>query len=37
MRLNKLYELIHNSSNHQTVKKASVEVRFCDIIDKVKK
>lgn len=35
MRLNKLYELIHNSSHHQSIKKASVEVRFCEINDEV--
>jgi hypothetical protein len=35
MRLNKLNELIHNSSKHQNCTKASVEVHFHEIIDKV--
>lgn len=35
MRLNKLYELIHNSSYHQNIRKACVEVHFCEIIDQV--
>nr|AAS90118.1 condensin subunit [Tetrahymena thermophila] len=34
MRLKKLEQLIHNSSKHQNVKKASVEVTFHEIRDK---
>lgn len=37
MRLNKLYELIHSSAKHQNIKKASVEVKFQEILDTVKK
>lgn len=33
MRLNKLFELIHSSANHQNIKKASVEVTFLEILD----
>eukprot|EP01018_Ginkgo_biloba_P007650 Gb_03310 [translate_table: standard] len=33
MRLNKVSELIHNSSNHQNLEKASVSVHFQEIID----
>ncbi|KAH9321111.1 hypothetical protein KI387_015750, partial [Taxus chinensis] len=33
MRLNKVSELIHNSSNHQNLDKASVSVHFQEIID----
>jgi len=37
MRLNKLAELIHNSKAHQNLPKASVQVTFREIIDKVLK
>ena len=37
MRLNKLNELIHNSSKYSNFNKASVEVHFQEIIDKVNK
>ncbi|CAL9187640.1 unnamed protein product [Musa hybrid cultivar] len=33
MRLNKVSELIHNSSNHQNLESAGVSVRFQEIID----
>jgi len=33
MRLNKVSELIHNSTNHQNLEKASVSVHFQEIID----
>ncbi|KMZ71392.1 Structural maintenance of chromosomes protein [Zostera marina] len=33
MRLNKVSELIHNSSNHQNLEKAEVSVHFQEIID----
>lgn len=33
MRLNKVSELIHNSTNHQNLDKASVSVHFQEIID----
>lgn len=35
MRLNKVSELIHNSTNHQNLDKASVSVHFQEIIDLV--
>jgi chromosome segregation ATPase len=35
MRLNKVSELIHNSTNHQNLDKASVSVHFKEIIDLV--
>ena len=34
MRLNKLEQLIHSSSNHQQQDKAIVEVHFQEILDK---
>jgi hypothetical protein len=36
MRLNKVSELIHNSTNHQNLDKAAVSVHFQEIIDLVK-
>ena len=36
MRLNKLNELIHNSGKHQNLAKASVQVTFQEILDKVR-
>lgn len=35
MRLNKVSELIHNSTNHQNLDSAGVSVQFEEIIDKV--
>ena len=35
MRLNKVSELIHNSTNHQNVDSAAVSVHFQEIIDLV--
>ena len=35
MRLNKVSELIHNSSNHQNLDSAGVSVHFQEIIDLV--
>lgn len=35
MRLNKVSELIHNSSNHQNLDSAGVSVHFQEIIDMV--
>ena len=35
MRLNKVSELIHNSTNHQNLDKASVSVHFQEIVDLV--
>lgn len=35
MRLNKVSELIHNSSNHQNLESAGVSVHFQEIIDLV--
>lgn len=36
MRLNKVSELIHNSTNHQNLDSAGVSVQFEEIIDLVK-
>ena len=35
LRLNKVSELIHNSTHHQNVPMARVSVHFVEIIDKV--
>lgn len=35
MRLNKVSELIHNSTNHQNLDSAGVSVHFQEIIDMV--
>jgi chromosome segregation ATPase len=35
MRLNKVSELIHNSSNHQNLDSAGVSVHFQEIVDSV--
>lgn len=35
MRLNKVSELIHNSTNHQNLDSAGVSVQFEEIIDMV--
>lgn len=35
MRLNKVSELIHNSTNHQNLESAGVSVHFQEIIDMV--
>lgn len=35
MRLNKVSELIHNSTNHQNLESAGVSVHFQEIIDLV--
>lgn len=35
LRLNKVSELIHNSTNHQNLPMAKVSVHFVEIIDKV--
>lgn len=35
MRLNKVSELIHNSSNHQNLDSAGVSVHFQEIVDLV--
>ena len=37
MRLNKVSELIHNSTNHQNLDSAGVSVHFQEIIDLVRK
>lgn len=36
MRLNKVSELIHNSSNHQNLESAGVSVHFQEIVDLVR-
>lgn len=35
MRLNKVSELIHNSTNHQNLDSAGVSVHFQEIVDQV--
>ncbi len=37
LRLNKVSELIHNSTHHQDVPMARVSVHFIEIIDKVRR
>ena len=37
LRLNKVSELIHNSTHHQDVPMARVSVHFMEIIDKVRR